>query len=429
MKVAYVLKMYPRFSETFIVNEILELERQGVDVRIYSLRKPDDGRFHASVARVKANVVYVPEYPDKEPERVDAARAQIGGQYPEALARVEAYALSRDHDYALKRLQQALVIAAHLEKNPVDTIHAHFASSAARVANTIFQLTGRSYSVTAHAKDIYHRAVRPESLRHKLGAAHFVATVSDFNRDYLQALLSGTGVDVRRLYNGIDLRRFRPPHRPRPDGNLILGVGRLVEKKGFETLIAACTLLDERGIPFRCEIIGKGPLQARLQALIAARGLNQQVRLVGPKPQHAVLRAYRRATLFALPCVVGSDGNRDGLPTVLLEAMATGLPVVSTRLVGIPEMINHDHSGLLVAPGDPIALADALATLLRSPEKRRQFSHAARARVEADFDVRQNVAQLHRWLKEWPARDDAAFHPRKTYINSPYAPVIDGECT
>ncbi|MEW5989149.1 MAG: glycosyltransferase [Chloroflexota bacterium] len=401
-KIAYLLKMYPRFSETFIVNEILELERQGVDVRIYSLRKPDDGRFHASLARVKAGVVYAPQYPLAEWRRVYTAHRALFQADRRRYLSVLRYTLSRGHQYAIKRFLQAGVIAEHLLRQPVDAMHAHFASSAARAAMLVNRLTGIPYSFTAHAKDIFHQEVNPDSLRSKIRAARFVITVSDFNQAYLRELMGDQPGEVRRLYNGIDLSFFRPDATIPRQANLILAVGRLIEKKGFEDLIWACALLAGQGLDFRCDIIGKGDLREKLRELITTLNLEDRVRLVGPKSQDEVLEAYRQAAVFALPCVVGSDGNRDGLPTVLLEAMATGLPVVSTNLTGVPEIISHNEDGLLVPPGDPQALAAALTQLLSDPALRQRLATAGRRKVERDFDVRQNVAVLHTWLAERP---------------------------
>ncbi len=400
LKIAYILKMYPRFSETFIVNEILELERQGVDVRIYSLRKPDDGRFHAKLARVKANVIYTPEYPDKELERVQRAEDTLLAVYPERYLALRTYAESRGHVYAVKRFQQASIVAAHLIRNPVHAMHAHFGSSASRIANYVHQLIGLPYSFTAHAKDIYHDAVRPGSLRGKMRDARFVVTVSQYNQVYLQQMMGEETADIRCLYNGIDTTRFQPDPASVRQPNLILGVGRLVEKKGFDTLIRACAYLRQWEIDFQCEIVGKGNMRESLNALIADHSLTEQVKLVGPKPQDAVLEEYRRAAIFALPCIIGSDGNRDGLPTVLLEAMATETPVVSTTLTGIPEIIDHNKNGLLVPPNDPLMLANALADLLRNPAQRQELGQAACQKVAQTFEVRQNVTQLHQWLAE-----------------------------
>lgn len=424
MKIAYILKMYPRFSETFIVNEILELERQGVDVRIYSLRKPDDGRFHAQLALVKANVVYTPEYPDKEPERVQAAEETVRAAYPERYLALRAFAESRGHPYAIKRFQQACIIAAHLLAHPVHAMHAHFASSASRVANYVQQLIGLPYSITAHAKDIYHEDVQISSLQGKIRNARFVVTVSRFNQAHLQALMGDQPADIRCLYNGIYRDRFQPGTDSERQPNLILGVGRLVEKKGFADLIRACHLLRQWGIAFRCEIIGKGDLRDSLQALIDELDLADQVKLIGPQPQDGVLEAYRRSTVFALPCIIGSDGNRDGLPTVLLEAMATGLPVVSTALTGIPEIIDHDENGLIVPPGDPESLAHALASLLQNHAYRALMGQEARQKVARAFDVQLSVAQLHRWLAE-PV-PEIAYQSGPVVVDSPYSPLAKG---
>ena len=400
LEIAYILKMYPRFSETFIVNEILELERRGVDIRIYSLRKPDDGRFHAALARVKANVIYVPQYPQMEVERIKAGHELVRRVFPERYQQVRAYSEGRGQSYAIKRFLQAGYIAGHLLKHPVNAMHAHFGSSATRVVNLVKQMIDLPYSFTAHAKDIFHQDVNRDSLRDKIRDARFVVTVSKFNQGYLHNLMGDVPSDIRCLYNGIDLTRFRPDPTIEREANLILGVGRLVEKKGFDTLIWACRILATWGLDFRCEIIGKGALRDRLKQLIVDLGLEERVRLVGPKPQDGVLAAYQRATIFTLPCVIGRDGNRDGLPTVLLEAMATGLPVVSTNLTGVPEIIDDNENGLLVPPSNAQALARALAKLLTNPTRRQQMGQIARQKVEQTFDVRRNVAQLHHWLEK-----------------------------
>ena len=400
IKIAYILKMFPRFSETFIVNEILELERQGVEIRIYSLLKPDDGRFHASLARVKANVIYVPQYPEMEPERIKLAHQRLRRAVPQDYEAVRSYTEAKNAPYAIKRFLQAGFVADHLLQNPVDAIHAHFGSSATRTANLVNRLIGVPYSFTAHAKDIYHEAVNPASLRGKILSARFAVTVSQYNVAYLNNLVDNPKADIRRLYNGIDLDYFRPTKKKRRGSFRILAVGRLVEKKGFADLIKACALLKEQGVSFRCDIIGKGSEQANLAALIAELGLGEQVRLKGPRAQDGVRKAYRKADLFVLPCVVGSDNNQDGLPTVLLEAMACGIPVVSTCLTGIPEMITDGNEGRLVAPGDVAALARALGELAVDETLRQRMGVAARVTAERKFDVRQNVAQLLAWLEE-----------------------------
>ena len=418
-RIAYILKMYPRFSETFIVNEILELERRGVDIRIYSLRKPDDGRFHASLAQVRANVIYAPEYPEMEPARIEAGHAVVQAAFPERYAAAQAFSEAQNHPYARKRFLQAGFIAGHLLQHPVDAMHAHFASSAARIANLVNQMTGLPYSFTAHAKDIYHEEVSPASLRQKMAAARFVVTVSRFNQAHLQAIAGPALADIRCLYNGIDLHLFHPDAAVQQASNVILGIGRLVEKKGFDTLIRACGLLSDWGVDYQCRIIGSGDQRDALKGLIDELGLAQSVYLLGPRPQEEVQLAYRQAAVFALPCIVGRDGNRDGLPTVLLEAMASGLPAVSTLLTGIPEIIDDGVNGLLTEPGAVEPLARALADLLAAPRRRYQMGLAARDKVERLFDLRQNAGQLFHWLAEPVKPACEPYLPHPTVVDSP----------
>lgn len=419
MTIAYVLKMYPRFSETFILNEILELERQGVDLRIYSSLKPNDGRFHANLARVRAPVIYLPEYLPTEPARVFAAHRALTSRDALRYARVLRYALSSHSPLkAFRRFMKAGVLAEHLHTQPVEHLHAHFASSATRVAMFAHFLTGIPYSFTAHAKDIFLNLVDADLLRDKIRAAKFVVTVSDYNQQFLTRLVtensrSGLGGlvapdalivspdRIRRLYNGIALTQFDPSvnyvHQSERE-SLILAVGRLVEKKGFADLIRAGALLRDQHVPFHCEIIGKGPEEAKLRGLIKDLDLTERVFLVGPKPQDQVVDAYRRAAVFALPCIVGADGNRDGLPTVLLEAMAMRVPVVSTDLTGVPEIADDGVNGLLVPQKDPTALGNALARLLSNASLRQEMGQAGRIAVSNKFDLSKNVAVLRQWL-------------------------------
>lgn len=401
-RVAYLLKMYPRFSETFILNEILELERQGLDLRIYSLRKPDDGRFHGDLARVKAPVSYVPESIVGQPRAMAMAQRQALRLDPARYLRVASEALARGNKVAVRRFLQAGFLLPRLREAGIDHVHVHFASAAASVAYYLYRLGGPSYSITAHAKDIYHQSVSPVALRRKLRAAAFTVTVSDFNLRHLEGLLAADGgapARLVRLYNGLDLERFRlrpvaPPTRRADAPPLILGVGRLVEKKGFDDLIRACSLLRDQGRAFRCAIVGKGEDLGALRGLIAQLGLEDSVQLPGPLPRESLLELYPQAALLAAPCVIGDDGNRDGLPTVLLEAAALGVPLVSTPVTGIPELVRHGDTGWLVPPRDPAALAQAMAQVLSSPEESGRRALLARRRMETGFDLRRNVTIL-----------------------------------
>jgi len=386
--IAYILKKYPRLSETFILNELLELERQGVALRIFSLREPNDGIFHRDVERVRAEVTYI------RWRRVLAmARAHVrvfrrsSARYVEALRS----ALRRRRFVSVQHFLKAAVIADHVQREGVRHIHAHFASTGASVALDVHRLTGVPYSFTAHAKDIYRNDLDLDHLRVKLEQARFAVTVSDYNQRHLARL---GGRRVVRIYNGLDLHRFVPNGGAPDEPPLVLAVGRLVEKKGFDVLIRACELLRADGVRFHCRIVGKGELARDLQALISALGLEQHVELAGPLPREKLLELFPRASVLAAPCVVGSDGNRDGLPTVLTEAMALKVPVVATAVTGIPELVEDGRTGLIVRERDPVALAAAIRRLIEEPETARRLAEAGRARVERDFDLHANVREL-----------------------------------
>lgn len=400
--VAYILKMYPRFSETFILNEILELERQGIALRLYSLKKPDDGRFHADLARVRAPVTYVPESPMIAPRAYLAAHREVFRWNRVRYLRTLARAVRRRSRGAAKRFLQAGYLAPRLRREGITHVHAHFASSATSVALYLNQLAGISYSFTAHAKDIYSNSVSEEMLRRKLQRARFVVTVSDYNRVHLSRLAGTT--PVTRIYNGLDLGQFSPNGTYPADPPLILGVGRLVEKKGFDDLIRACAELRATGCHFACRIVGKGSDEATLRALIARLDLEKSVELSGPLPREVLLRLYPCAAVVVAPCIVGADGNRDGLPTVLIEAMALGVPVIATDVTGIPELVEHERTGYLTPQRDPVALAAAIRAVLVDPKPAMDLAAVGRQRVEQAFDLRANVTQLRGLFNQANAR-------------------------
>lgn len=395
--IGYLVKMYPRFSETFILNELLELERQGLVLTVFALKKPDEGRFHADLARLRARVHYAPESATARPGELlgamrDAQRL-AGPRFWQGLAA----ATRRRRSGSLKHFWQAAYLAHRVHAARIGHLHAHFASSAAGVAWQVAHLLGISYSVTAHAKDIFRHDLDPAALARKLRDARFVVTVSDFNRAYLEERIPG--LRPVRIYNGLDLASFAPRPTPKDKPPLVLGVGRLVEKKGFDDLLRAAAILRDQGLAFRCVVVGSGEEQARLERLRAELDLSGVVDLAGPLPREALLDLYPRASVFAAPCVVGADGNRDGLPTVLIEAMALGLPVVATPVTGIPELVRAGDTGLIVperAPGD---LAAAIARLLGDPALALVLAARGRARVEAGFDLGRNAADLRRLLE------------------------------
>jgi len=401
IRIGYVIKMYPRFSETFILNEVLELERQGMDLAIFSLKKPDDGCFHPAVGRVRTRALYLPEVTPGNFGQLMAAQTRIAKRAPGPWAGTLLSVLQRGWSPSWKHLLQAGWLAEQAPQARVGHLHAHFASAAARVAQLASRLSGISYSFTAHAKDIYQREAKMSHLREKIAGATFVVTVSDFNRQFLIEQAGAAYTDrIRRLYNGINLIQFQPPHLDERRDDLIVGVGRLVEKKGFTYLIEACRLLAHQGRNFECQIVGKGPQEAALLAQIQSAGLQDKVHLVGAQPQEAVVELYKQATLGVFPCIVAEDGNRDGLPTVLLEALACELPVVSTPITGIPEIVIDGVTGMLRPPGDAAALAEAIGQLFDDPALRARLGRQGRVHCKREFDIQMNGARLGSWFQE-----------------------------
>ena len=382
-----MVKRYPRYSETFIVNEILAHEAAGVGIEIFSLLPPEDGHFQDLISRVRAPVTYLPSKGLKVAEFWSVLE-EAGETFPDGWLSLEA---ARGED--VRYVYQAMVLAREARLRAISHLHAHFATAATTVARLAARFAGLPYTFTAHAKDIFHDSVQPADLRRKLADAAVAVTVSDFNLAYLRESYGLAARHVRRIYNGLGLERF-PYRSPRERPPRIVGVGRLVEKKGFVNLIEACAILADEGRGFTCRIVGAGEQEVELRARIARLGLEDRVELLGPRPQRELVRLVQGAAVLATPCVVGADGNRDGLPTVLLEAMALGTPCVSTDVTGIPEVIRDAETGLMVPQWDPAALAAAIERLLEEPDLRVRLADRARRLVEAKFDVNRNAAQL-----------------------------------
>lgn len=410
--VGYLPKGFPRISETFVTAEILELERLGLDLRIYPLKKPETSERQSNVRRVIAPVRYVPERVAAWLPLLIPVHLLLAIRRPRAYGRALGYTLSRCRRQrstsTLRRFAQAGYMAGWmLRDRPVRHIHAHFCHGSATVAMFLKWLTDIPYSFTAHAKDLY--MTEPDILRDKMRHAEFVVTCTSANERYLQETGGGLA-PIHRIYHGLDLSRFTRgaadqivPIASRGDRGrapLLLSVGRLVDKKGFDTLVRACGLLHDRGVEFRCAIYGEGPKREKLAALIAELHLGDIVSLPGAILQDELVDVYRAATAFALPCQVLDNGDRDGLPNVLVEAMAMEVPVVSTNVSGVPELVEHGINGFMVPPRDPAALADALETLFRDPALRRRMAREGRRKVDSEFDVARNTRRLWTLFQE-----------------------------
>lgn len=387
-RVGYILKRYPRLSETFILNEILAHEAAGLDLEIFSLRQVTEECRHEDVEKVRARVTYLEQRTRMRPQEF----ARLLGWAADRLGD-EAGTLTEDHPKRPWRLVKIALLADMIRERGITHLHAHFATEATTVARLAARIAGVGYSFTAHAKDIYHDDVEDEHLTRCISDARSIVTVSDYNVRYMCDRLGLDGCGMHRIYNGLDLAEFGFSAERR-DPEHVLAVGRLVEKKGFGDLIAACAQLRDRGQAFRCTIVGDGELAPELRAQVDRLNLGDRVDLAGPLPRERVREIMLGAGCLAAPCVIGADGNRDGLPTVILEAMALGLPCVSTRVTGIPEAIDHERTGLLAPERDPAGLADALERIIGDRTLAGSLATAARARVEHSFDLHRNAAQL-----------------------------------
>lgn len=386
-RIAYVLKVWPRFSQTFVVNEVLAHEAAGVELDIFSMRLSDDVRFHESLARVRSRVHQV-----RRPKARAADFLAMLHETAEELPRVWEV-VADNPEVIASDMHQAMQLALEVRRRGIEHLHAHFGTIATTTSRLAALMTGVSYSFTAHAKDIFHECVDERVLRRKLEDAAAVITVSDYNLNYLKQKYGEAADRVVHINNGLPLDEF-PYLEPSGRDPLILAVGRLVEKKGFSELVQACGLLKREGRAFRCEIAGGGELKDELQALIARLGLEDRVTLLGPLPQGEVRRKLHQAAVMAAPCVVAANRDRDGLPTILLEAMAMGTPCVSTDVTGIPEVLRDGETGLFVPQRDVAALAKACGKLLDRPQLGVALASLARKQIEARFDIAKNAAAI-----------------------------------
>jgi colanic acid/amylovoran biosynthesis glycosyltransferase len=397
MKVLYVVSLFPCWSETFIVREIGEMMRAGADVRILSLRAPSEPLVQSDAAALMERTLYPPRGLATAAgalaaflrmplgELADLARIVHGlWRHPEALAKsVIAWA-------------RTIATLPEVRAWAPDHIHAHFATYPSTAALLLSRRLGVPFSFTAHAHDIF---LEDHLLAWKVEESAFCVAISEFNRRFVgERLGEPAAARMRIVHCGISPSLF-PFEAEGRDPRRILAVGRLDAIKGFPHLVDACAVLRDRGIDFTCDIVGSGPLGGELRKRIEAHGLAGQVRLLGVRPQEDVGQMMRHAAVFAVPSVVTERGDRDGIPVALMEAMACGVPVVSTRVSGIPELVRDGETGLLAQPGDAVGLADCLERVLRDPVYGAKLARRARGVVERDFDIRHEAAKLRRAIE------------------------------
>ena len=397
--VGYLTKRFPRLSETFILDEILGLEDCGVHLQVYALAHPGEDIVQPDSLRVRGEVTYLHGTGGwasawASTRASAAAQARFFGAAPGRYLRVLAGAFRERPGVAtLKHFLEAVHLADRTRRDHVRHLHAAFAHSPAAVARLVHQLTGLPYSFSAHAKDLY--LSDPAALARRVAGAEFVLVCSAAAAQDLAAIAGPDAWKVRLAPHGVDTARFRPPASgwgPATTGGVetaplrLLAVGRLVDKKGYPILLDALAQARADGHRIELDVIGGGPQLRALDARATALGLAGSVRFHGARTHQEVAAAYLQADAFVQASVVLPDGDRDGIPNSLLEAMATGLPAVATTVGGIPEVVIHGQSGLLAPPGDAAALADLLAMLAVDRDLRRRLGRQARARVVERFD-------------------------------------------
>jgi glycosyltransferase involved in cell wall biosynthesis len=420
--VAYILKGYPRLSEIFITSEIYRLEQLGMKLRLAVIKHGDEVGTNGLFGRIKARPNYLPQTSSLSQTSLRdwlglhlkdflPALRSVARERPAAVAHAASAAFNQavrarrsffaaPRKLYLKEFLQAVWIARLiLDAGDVRHIHAHFCHGATTVAWFVSIITGLPFSFTAHAKDIYCDSLNPARLlRRKMRAARFVVTCTDANREHL--INVEPNANVRCIYHGLNAEftdllgdAMNPPAK---NGHLrALGVGRLVPKKGFDVLVEACAILKRRGFHFETAIVGEhGEHEARLRQQIDAHDLKNHVRLIGPMEQSRLYAEYQRADVFCLPCRVLDNGDRDGLPNVLMEAMACGLPVVTTPISGIPEIIKDGLNGTLVPPDDAEALANAIERMNSDRMLARNLGRAGRLTVLERFDGDKTAMEL-----------------------------------
>jgi glycosyltransferase involved in cell wall biosynthesis len=396
--IGYLLSLFPCWSETFILREILALRERGVPVRIFSLRLPSETLVQEAARDLLDEVIYPPA-----PWRLALGQLAWVARRPIPWLTAMGHALLEARQGGACEVAKALytvAVAAHFcriaRRQGIDHVHAHWATYPALGARVMRALSGVPYTITAHAHDIF---LPNPYLKRNIADAYRTVTISDYNRRHLLSI--GAAADALTIVPcGLDLRDFAPVQRRRNDPPLIVAVGRLEPIKGFPYLLEACALLRRRGLDFVCQIVGDGSLRRELEQKIHVLGLGERVRLLGAHDIRKVREILAAADVFTLPSVRTPTGDQDGVPVALMEAMATGLPVVTTRVSGIPDLVAHDACGLVVEPADVEALANALARLLKNPTLGERLGAHARTVVGERHDIRRSVERLQSMFLE-----------------------------
>lgn len=414
-EIGYILKGFARTSETFITNEIHLLEKLGLKLSIFSLIKLEGQKQHAVVDAIQASVTYLPPLSSLTEESLwqwlnnnfghfSVTHSTLFKSRPFAYLQTLLFALKlslkhREKQFIKEFLQAGFIAQKALASGRIRHLHAHFAHTSTTVAMLASQLSGLPFSFTAHAKDIYLSALNPGDLLNlKLRRAKFIATCTKANEQHLRAV-EPHSAPIYTIYHGLDTKQFAPLEKAPSSTPIVLSVGRFVEKKGYRYLVEACRILKQQRLKFECHIVGGGDTEPT-KALIQQSQLEDTVIIHSAVTQEELRQIYKSATVFALACQIIESGDRDGIPNVLAEAMAMELPVVSTDISGIPEIVDHRVDGLLVPQKNAVALAEVIAELLHDPALQRRLGQAAREKICRIFDAQVTVKELYQLLQD-----------------------------
>ena len=396
---AYLFERFPTFTQTFCVREVKAMRALGLEFPVYSIRKPTDEPTQDCFDSC-SDVTFLPA-------KYDEILAEDAGFRRAARKALDTLRALWGSEQEKRRIYEALWVGPKLRQAGVRHVHVHFAGTAARTAFWLNKLFGIRYSITAHANDIFCDEP-PARLAQIFAAAAVVVTVSDYSLNFLKQNYPKQSGKFFRVYNGIATERFAvsafPAGRP-----VIVSVGRYIEKKGFGTLIEACSQLRDRD--WECQIIGQGPLESELKEQVNRLGLEGRVHIAGPRCEGEIRELLSRSHVFALPCLKAADGGLDNLPTVIMEAMAAGIPTVSTPVAAVPEMVLDGQTGFLTAERDAAGLAEKIGRLLDDPALAQTLGAAARERCLELFDLRSTSAALCQILKNHDAIANGSGRP------------------
>ncbi|MBN2016785.1 MAG: glycosyltransferase family 4 protein [Candidatus Cloacimonetes bacterium] len=392
-KIAYILSQFPETHETFILREVIELKKNNIILEIFSLKKCKDKVIHPLAQQFLSNTHY------SSLISIPIIKSLIFFLWkkPFTCFNLLAYLVKKNISSfeflkkSLGILPISLYYAKQISSKGISHIHAHWATIPTTSAIIISTILNIPFSFTAHAWDIF---LPNPMLKEKVRRAEFVATCTGYNKRYLDSLLDQRVNDNIFLnYHGIDFETL-PKVNKNIEENLIFSIGRLCEQKGFPFLLEACALLRDRGIDIKCLIVGEGPNRKSLSNTIEQLNLTDRVSLMGMQPQSYIFEMFNKARMFVLPCVISKNGDRDGIPNVMIEALAMRTPVISTTVSGVPEIIIDHVTGLTVEPRNSAQLADAIIEMLRNPEQSFMYTENGRKLVEEKFDIKKNIREL-----------------------------------